>query len=210
MVQEGDGFIKLSVSCEEIPICRPFQRKQKFTDRVTSRPRTFPSRDPMATGHLNASPLGFLQHRSGLMQPAVPSRKRQLAVLAGVWTCPGTPASGAALGSKLGTMAHWAQGPLLAPSKREPPPLRSTITGSGEAGTSQPPASRAGHPLGRQTRYPAMTHHQTRPQGGHSRVPQSCLMWVTRVRGISKTQRKGPWGRVQNKPDNTGSLGLSD
>lgn len=139
-----------------------------------------------------------------------PHARGNLQFLLGCDLAQGLLLQGQALGSKLGTMARWAQGPLLAPSKRETPPLRSTITGSGEAGTSQPPASRAGHPLGRQTRYPAMTNHQTRPQGGHSHVPQSCLMWVTRVGGISKTQRKGPWGRVQNKPDNTGSLGLSD
>ena len=139
-----------------------------------------------------------------------PHARGSLQFLLGCELAQGLPLQGRALDSKLGTTAHWAQGPLLAHSKREPPPLRSTMTGSGEAGTSQPPASRAGHPLGRQTRYPPTTDHRTRPQGGHSHVPHSCLMWVTRVGGISKTQRKGPWGRVQNKPDDTGSLGLSD
>lgn len=42
---------------------------------------------------------------------------------------------------------------------------------------------------------------------GH--VPQSRPMWLMRVSSISKMQRKGVWGHMQNKVDNPGSPGLS-
>lgn len=104
----------------------------------------------------------------------------------------GLPPLGRALGNKVGTMALWAH------SQGELPPLRSTVTGSREAGTSQPPTSRA--------RHPSMRDHQMWPKGGTA----MCPMWMTWVGGIRKTCRKGPWGRVQNKTDNPASLGLSD
>lgn len=40
-------------------------------------------------------------------------------------------------------------------------------------------------------------------------VPQSRPMWLMRVSSISKMQRKGVWGHMQNKVDNPGSPGLS-
>ena len=98
---------------------------------------------------------------------------------------------GRAPGNKVGTMAPWAH------SKGELPPLRS-MTGFGEAGTSQPPTSRA--------RHAPMTDHQMWPKGGIA----MCPTWMTWVGGTSKSGRKGPWGRVQNKTDNPASLGLTD
>lgn len=105
----------------------------------------------------------------------------------------GLPPLGRAPGNKVGTMAPWAH------SKGELPPLRSTMTGFGEAGTSQPPTSRA--------RHPPMRDHQMWPKRGIA----MCPMWMTWVGSTSKTHRKeGTWGPVQKKTDNPASLGLSD